>query len=202
MLGNEVSGNRNWTGVIRLVAVFNRALTPPQIQQNFDAGVGEKFFLMFSVSHLTNIAAELRRLRGFAVRQLLVPVPQAVLHQLGRHGATERASTSRGIRIGLNGAEAHVGQSYANLDKQISSAHTRAASRPGADGARRRGAAREGPGHRRVLLDVRRDRREHIQSPAARDAAAADAAGPAAASHDRRAHVRRDQRDDGDASPA
>ena len=44
-----------WNGVIRLVAIHNRVLTPEQIQQNFDAGVGEKFFLMFGVEHLTNI---------------------------------------------------------------------------------------------------------------------------------------------------
>ena len=44
-----------WNGVIRLVAVHNRELTQAQIQQNFDAGVGEKFFLMFGVEHLTNI---------------------------------------------------------------------------------------------------------------------------------------------------
>ena len=55
MLGNEVSGNRNWMGVIRLVAVFNRALTPEQVEQNFDAGVGEKYFLMFSVEHFTSV---------------------------------------------------------------------------------------------------------------------------------------------------
>ncbi|HZL92062.1 MAG TPA: LamG domain-containing protein, partial [Vicinamibacterales bacterium] len=56
VLGNEVSGNRMWNGVIRLVAIHNRVLTPEQITQNFDAGVGEKFFLMFSVEHLTNVA--------------------------------------------------------------------------------------------------------------------------------------------------
>ena len=94
VLGNEVSSNRMWNGVIRLVAVHNRALTPAQIQQNFDAGVGEKFFLMFSVEHLTNINAQLRRVRGRAVRQLRLSVPQAVLHQLGRHGAARPASTS------------------------------------------------------------------------------------------------------------
>ena len=47
MLGNEVSGNRQWQGVVRLVAIHNRALTQAQIQQNFDAGVGERYFLLF-----------------------------------------------------------------------------------------------------------------------------------------------------------
>ena len=93
VLGNEVSGNRNWAGVIRLVAIHNRALTPAQIKQNFDAGVGEKFFLMFNVSHLTNIVAELRRVRGRAVRQLLLPVPQA---------RSSSAWTARRSRTGLD----------------------------------------------------------------------------------------------------
>ena len=41
VLGNETSTNRQWEGVLRLVAVHNRALTGQQIQQNFEAGVGE-----------------------------------------------------------------------------------------------------------------------------------------------------------------
>ena len=52
MLGNETSTNRQWEGVLRMVAIHNRALTPTQIQQNFDAGVGEKYFMLFNVSHL------------------------------------------------------------------------------------------------------------------------------------------------------
>ena len=52
VLGNETSTNRQWEGVLRMVAIHNRALTPTQIQQNFDAGVGEKYFMLFNVSHL------------------------------------------------------------------------------------------------------------------------------------------------------
>src|SRR5690606_7083413 len=55
VLGNEVSGDRPWTGVIRLVAVHTRVLTEGQIQQNFAAGVGERFFLLFSVEHLIDV---------------------------------------------------------------------------------------------------------------------------------------------------
>ena len=70
VLGNEVSNNRQWQGVVRLVAIHNRALTQPQIQQNFEAGVGEKFFLLFGISHLVERAEGLRHVRGAAVRQL------------------------------------------------------------------------------------------------------------------------------------
>ena len=45
VLGNEVSGNRQFTGVYRLVVIHNRVLTPAQIQQNFSAGVGERYFM-------------------------------------------------------------------------------------------------------------------------------------------------------------
>ena len=55
VLGNEVSGDRQFEGIFRLVAVHNRALTPEQINQNFQAGVGEKFYLLFSVSHLVDV---------------------------------------------------------------------------------------------------------------------------------------------------
>jgi hypothetical protein len=52
VLGNETSNNKMWAGKLRLVAIHNRALTPTQVQQNFDAGVGEKFYVLFSVSEL------------------------------------------------------------------------------------------------------------------------------------------------------
>jgi len=37
-IGNEGSSNRPWSGTIYLVAVYNRALTEAEIQQNFVAG--------------------------------------------------------------------------------------------------------------------------------------------------------------------
>ena len=118
MLGNEVSNNRMWNGVIRLVAVHNRALTPAQIQQNFDAGVGEKFFLMFSVEHLTNIndsfvvfeAAQFDSY-GYLFREPFF---------ISLDGTAQPAGLDiRGMRVGLNGAEARVGQAYSYLDTQI-----------------------------------------------------------------------------------
>src|SRR5690606_9088498 len=56
VLGAEVNNNHQWTGVIRLVAIHDRALTLEQVQQNFAAGVGEKFFLLFGVGHLIDVA--------------------------------------------------------------------------------------------------------------------------------------------------
>jgi hypothetical protein len=120
VLGNEVSGNRMWNGVIRLVAIHNRVLTPEQIQQNYDAGVGEKFFLMFSIEHLTNInhsfivveAAQFDSY-GYMFRKPFF---------ISLDGTAQPAGLNiRGMRVGLNGAEAHVGQAYSYLDTQITS---------------------------------------------------------------------------------
>src|SRR5262249_1761901 len=55
VLGNEVSGQRPWMGVVRLAAVHNRALTAAQVQQNFEAGVGQKYFMLFGISHIVNV---------------------------------------------------------------------------------------------------------------------------------------------------
>ena len=55
VLGNEVSGKKQWQGKFRLVAIHNRALNDEQIAQNFSVGVGEKFFLLFSVTEHTGV---------------------------------------------------------------------------------------------------------------------------------------------------
>jgi hypothetical protein len=125
VLGNEVSGNRMWNGVIRLVAIHNRALTQAQIQQNYEAGVGEKFFLMFSVEHLTNVndsfvvfeAAQFDSY-GYLFREPFF---------ISLDGTAQPSGVDiRGLRVGLNGAEAHVGQAFSFLDTEIGSSYTAA----------------------------------------------------------------------------
>ncbi|MDX1509684.1 MAG: LamG domain-containing protein, partial [Woeseiaceae bacterium] len=52
VLGNEASNDGLWQGTLRLVAIHDAALTQAQIQQNFDAGVGERFYLLFDISEI------------------------------------------------------------------------------------------------------------------------------------------------------
>ncbi|HLF10652.1 MAG TPA: LamG domain-containing protein, partial [Gammaproteobacteria bacterium] len=120
VLGNEVSSDRDWMGVIRLVAIHNRALTPAQITQNFEAGVGEKFFLLFSVEHLTNVPD------SFVVFEAAQFDSYGYLFRkpffISLDGSAQpNAIDLEGLRVGLNGAEAPVGQAYAKLDTAISS---------------------------------------------------------------------------------
>jgi hypothetical protein len=119
VLGNEVSGDRQWQGVIRLAAIHNRVLTPAQIQQNFDVGVGQKFFLLFSVGDLINlpdsyIMFEVSQFDSYSYRFIeptFINLDPSVL---------PGNIPLMGMRIGVNGAEAEVGQAYANLDMAIS----------------------------------------------------------------------------------
>jgi hypothetical protein len=118
VLGNEVSGDRQFQGVFRLVAIYNRALTQQQIAQNFQAGVGEKFYLLFSVSHLVDMP---QAYVMFEVSQLdsygyLFDKPTFIsLDSAARPGSIPVA----GVRIGINGAEAAVGQAYRTLDTVV-----------------------------------------------------------------------------------
>ena len=119
VLGNEVSGDRQFQGVFRLVAVYNRALTPPQIQTNFQAGVGEKFYLLFSISHLVDVpqAYLLFEVSQFDSYSYLFNKPTFIsLDPAARPGSIPLA----GLRIGVNGIEAPVGQAYRTLDTVIS----------------------------------------------------------------------------------
>ncbi|MEO8018416.1 MAG: LamG domain-containing protein [Pseudomonadota bacterium] len=119
VLGNETSTNRQWQGVLKLVAIHNRALSPTQIQQNFDAGVGEKYFMLFNVSHLVP-----------SVPQAYVMLEASQLDSYGLQftnptfiSLDPTASIANiaieGIRIGVNGLEAHSGQAYAPLVQTI-----------------------------------------------------------------------------------
>jgi hypothetical protein len=118
VLGNEVSGDRQFRGVLRLVAVYNRALTPQQIQTNFKAGVGEKYYLLFSISHLVDVPQAYLMLEAsqFDSYSYLFDKPTFIsLDPAAKPGSIPIA----GMRIGINGAEAGVGQAYRTLDTAI-----------------------------------------------------------------------------------
>ena len=122
VLGNEPSGNRPWAGLIKFVAVHDRALTLDQVQQNFAAGVGEKYFVLFNVSTLTNVAQsyvmfEVSQYDSFAY---LFNKPTFIsLDPTAKPGSLE----IKGMRIGINGSEAKVGQAYIPLDVTVTDAN-------------------------------------------------------------------------------
>lgn len=118
VLGNEVSGDRQWQGVLRLVAIHNRALTEAQVQQNLAVGVGEKFFLLFSVATLTGVADSyvMFEVSQFDSYGYLFQNPVFIVLD---DDPPVLNIPLRGMRIGVNGVEASVGQAYVNLDLTI-----------------------------------------------------------------------------------
>ena len=50
VLGNETSGLYPWRGTIRFLAIHNRVLTPEQVVENYDVGVGQKILVAFSIA--------------------------------------------------------------------------------------------------------------------------------------------------------
>jgi hypothetical protein len=126
VLGNEVSNNRQWAGVIRLVAIHNRALTLQQIQQNFQAGVGEKFFMLFGISHLVSVpkAYIMFEAQQYDSAGYLFTNPKFISLDAS---AMPGSIPLKGMRIGINGAEPHVGQAYRLMDTVIADANYSAA---------------------------------------------------------------------------
>ncbi len=119
VLGSEVSGEGLFAGTFRLVAIHNRALTQAQIVQNFDVGVGEKFYLLFGIEDIINVptAYILFEVTQYDTYGYLFTKPHFITLDANQQ---PEGIPIQGMRIGLNGAEAPVGQSYANLDEVLS----------------------------------------------------------------------------------
>jgi hypothetical protein len=127
VIGAETSGDRAWQGVVRMLAIHDRALTAAQVQQNFSAGVGEKYYLLFDVSGLVNMpqsyimltASELDSYSYLFARPTFINLDPA---------AKPSGIPISGIRIGLNGAEVGVGQAYIPLSATVTAAGYKAGS--------------------------------------------------------------------------
>lgn len=123
VLGGEIGGSRAWSGQIKLVAMHNRKLTAEQIRQNFEVGVGQKFFLLFWVGqHLGEDPADPQSFILFEVAQFdsfgyLFNRPTFI--NLDPTWVPSGSIAIRGLRIGINSSEAIAGQAYANLDTSV-----------------------------------------------------------------------------------
>ncbi len=130
ILGSDLGYSRHWSGILRQVAIHNRALTQEQIEQNFEVGVGEKRFLLFNVSALLDPDQPGQCINGstsfcyvvFQVSQYdsysyLFTEPFFV--SLNPEFQPWSGLTIRGIRIGINGKLAGVGQAFVSVDTTI-----------------------------------------------------------------------------------
>lgn len=133
VLGNTTSNGNPWAGAIRMVAIHNRALTPEQVIQNFDVGVGQKYYLMFSVAELldmegvchemtagerTNYCYVVFEVSQFDQASYLFDTPFFV--NINPDGGSVDFDLA-GIRLGINGKLAQIGQAFVNVQEQVNS---------------------------------------------------------------------------------
>ncbi|KPJ93142.1 MAG: hypothetical protein AMJ55_08675 [Gammaproteobacteria bacterium SG8_15] len=125
-LGSDVGGANQWLGKIRMVAIYNRALTDLEITQNFEAGVGQKFHLLFKVGHLSPDLPETSyiwfEVAEFDDYSYSFINPSFIVLDPADGSPLTPSSISlniQGMRIGVNGTLAPVGQVFMNLNKDI-----------------------------------------------------------------------------------
>jgi hypothetical protein len=126
ILGNEFGNGSPWRGTLRLAAIHDRALTHEQIVQNFEVGVGEKYYLIFGISHIdpsiippgSYIRFEFSQIDDYGY-QFLEPTYINLVDP-----ATAPNFIIQGLRIGVNGKLPTVGQAYGNLDVTLGSNYT------------------------------------------------------------------------------
>ncbi|HEX3951642.1 MAG TPA: LamG domain-containing protein [Steroidobacteraceae bacterium] len=125
VLGNEVSGDRSWQGLIKFVAIHSRSMTAAQVMQNFNAGVGERYYELFNVSTVTGVSQSYVM---FTVSQYdsygyLFYQPTFISLDPTVTSSNLPSIPVQGIRIGLNGGVPQVGQAYIPLKTTITPAN-------------------------------------------------------------------------------
>lgn len=114
VLGSSPSGDRKFAGTYRMVVIHNRTLTQEQVVQNFDVGVGEKFFMLFGISHLVDLPQSylMYEVSQFDSYSYLFAEPTFV--NLNGDAIPDGIDIEK-FRIAVNGTEATTGQAYKNV---------------------------------------------------------------------------------------
>ncbi len=125
VLGNGVSGDRSWTGLIKFVAIHSRAMSAAQVMQNFNAGVGERYYMLFNVASVTNVSQSyvMFTVSQYDSYSYLFYQPTFISLDPTVTSANLPSIPVQGIRIGLNGTIPSVGQAYIPLNTTVTAAN-------------------------------------------------------------------------------
>ncbi len=108
-LGNETSNNRPWLGQIKFVLIYNRALTPEQIQMNFAAGASQQYALRFPVASWLGAGSYVEfEVSEFDPYSYLFCFPTLV-------SPSPSGLVVETLRIGVNGVAPVASQSFRNV---------------------------------------------------------------------------------------
>jgi hypothetical protein len=122
LLGNETTNDRPWAGEVRFAAVHSHALTLAQIQQNYAAGVGQLYYLLFDVSALTGMAQSYIMFTASQYDNYSYLFSNPTFISLNPQAQPGNIPIS-GLYIGMNGQEVPVGQAYSTLNTTVTSAN-------------------------------------------------------------------------------
>lgn len=123
--GSGATTETNWSGNMRFLGIHKRAMSAADIAANYKVGVGAKYLLLFNISELLD--SDATKYSGsylvFEVQQMddygyLFANP-FFTNLDGKTIDTDIAL--QGVRIGVNGEEAPVGQVFANLNTTLNS---------------------------------------------------------------------------------
>jgi hypothetical protein len=123
VLGSEVSGDNAFQGEIKFLAIHQRALSAAQVLQNFNAGVGQRYYLLFNISNVAGVNVPQAYIM-FTVSQYdnysyLFYQPTFISLN---PTAKPTSIPLKGMRIGINGTIPLVGQAYIPLNTTITGA--------------------------------------------------------------------------------
>ena len=118
VLGNETTGDRQWLGEIRFLAIHDSALTAAQVQQNFSAGVGQKYYLLFDVSGIVGIPQSYIMMTAAQYDNYSYLFYDPTFISLTANAQPQNIPV-KGIRIGINGQIPTVGQSFSTVNTTI-----------------------------------------------------------------------------------
>jgi len=122
LLGNETTNDRPWAGEIRFAAVHSHALTLSQIQENYAAGVGQLYYLLFDVSALTGMSQSYIMFTASQFDNYSYLFSDPTFISLNAQAQPGSIPIS-GMYIGMNGQEVPVGQAYSTLNTTVSNAN-------------------------------------------------------------------------------
>jgi Concanavalin A-like lectin/glucanases superfamily len=122
VLGNEVSGDFSWQGLIKFVAIHSRALTAAQVMQNFNAGVGQRYFMLFNVASITGVPQSYIMLTASQYDSYGYLFYQPTFISLDPTAKPNNISI-KGMRIGINGTLPQVGQAYIPLSTAVTASN-------------------------------------------------------------------------------
>jgi Concanavalin A-like lectin/glucanases superfamily len=117
VIGNEVTDDRLWQGVLQMVAIHNKALSAAEVQQNYSAGTGNLLTLNFDISnilgnagHIEMLAAELDAASYLFARPVFVSAATGI--------------RVKNIRVAVNDSVPVAAQTFRRIDTTVMASGT------------------------------------------------------------------------------